>query len=379
MSAGNDELIVAFITEATEGLAGIENDFLLMEEGGEDIDTDLVNKIFRAIHSMKGTSGFLGLKSIGLLAHEMENALNLIRSNELVPTSMVVEALLKGADALSAMIADIENSDEFDVSGHIDAIRAAISGEASEDIQEALNRDVDIELPDGGGLVFMLICEQELVSRQKRGCHIYVIDADLIGDVHDKGRTPLDFLRDLYDAGELIDSYVSTAGIGGLSDALPEKLSLMNLVASELPAEKLAEQLQIPAAQVYHIAAPEQYNWSSGQPEFVAEALIPTGVKPAPAPAGQPKKHFGTSACAEDSKHIGKNEASSAGCGRHFRSWCESRIRQCQPQSECATAGYIDEPGRRACPWKKPTGTDYGYRGSGRLGVGWSQNRSDNQ
>ena len=267
MSGGNDELLNAFITEASEGLADIENDFLKMEENGDNVDLDLVNKIFRAIHSMKGSSGFLGLKSIGLLAHEMETALNLIRGGDLIPTPTVVEALLKGADALSEMVRNIEDSESYDVSGHLDAIKKAIAGETSEETQESLNRDVDVELPDGGGLVFMLICEQELVSRQRNGQSIYVLDVDMIGDVHDRGRTPLEFLKSLYQCGELIDSYISTAGVGGLDEDLPDKLSLMLLVASKLDREELEAALEIPQDCIHFIASPEETDWTTGTPK----------------------------------------------------------------------------------------------------------------
>ena len=96
----NDELVATFVEEATEVLADVENDFLMIEENGADIDSDLVNRVFRGIHSMKGSAGFLGLTAIGTLAHEAENVLNLIRNRDLVPRPNVVNALLRSADAL---------------------------------------------------------------------------------------------------------------------------------------------------------------------------------------------------------------------------------------------------------------------------------------
>lgn len=59
MSMENNELVGSFVEESNEGLSDIENDFLAIEEAGSDIDHDLVNKVFRCIHSIKGTSGFL--------------------------------------------------------------------------------------------------------------------------------------------------------------------------------------------------------------------------------------------------------------------------------------------------------------------------------
>ena len=50
----DDELLKEFINESREHLANIEADLLTIEENGADIDEELVNKVFRAAHSIKG-------------------------------------------------------------------------------------------------------------------------------------------------------------------------------------------------------------------------------------------------------------------------------------------------------------------------------------
>ncbi len=59
----DDELLGEFINESREHLTTIEADLLAVEEGGANIDAELVNKVFRAAHSIKGASGFFGLTS----------------------------------------------------------------------------------------------------------------------------------------------------------------------------------------------------------------------------------------------------------------------------------------------------------------------------
>ena len=61
-------------------------------EAGKVVDVGVINKVFRAVHSIKGAAGFLGLTRIGELAHSAENVLSLIRSGELVPNNVIVEA-----------------------------------------------------------------------------------------------------------------------------------------------------------------------------------------------------------------------------------------------------------------------------------------------
>jgi len=285
MANENDELIASFVEEASEVLADVENDFLAIEEAGENIDHELVNKVFRGVHSMKGSAGFLGLTSIGTLAHESENVLNLIRNNELIPTPGVVNALLRSADTLRGMVNNINSSNGVDVSEHISELKQAVVGETSPEVQESLNRDVDIALPEGG-LAFVMIKEMELVSRQRMGHHIYVLNVDLFADVQAHDLTPLDFLKNAYQHGELIDSYVSTVGLGDLSAELPDAMSFMMIFASKLSQAELADQLRMPLDRVYHIATSEQTSWEPTGPEVPsdkAEAVSPTPQPPEPA------------------------------------------------------------------------------------------------
>jgi len=287
MANENDELIASFVEEASEVLADVENDFLAIEEAGKNIDHELVNKVFRGVHSMRGSAGFLGLTSIGTLAHESETVLNLIRNNELIPIPDVVNALLRAADTLRGMVNNINSSNDVDVSEHINELKQAVVGETSPEVQESLNHDIDIALPEGG-LAFVMIKEMELVSRQRMGHHIYVLDVDLFADVQAHDLTPLDFLKNAYKHGELIDSYISTVGLGDLSAELPDAMSFMMIFASKLSQEELADQLRMPLDRVYHIATSEQISWEQTSweptgPEVPSDKV--EAVSPAPQPS----------------------------------------------------------------------------------------------
>ena len=276
MPGENDELIASFVEEANEFLSDVENDFLAIEEAGEDVDHDLVNKVFRGIHSMKGSAGFLGLKVIGTLAHESENVLNLIRNDELIPTPAVVNALLRSADLLRSMVSDVGASNEIDTLEYINELKAAVAGDVSAETAECLNRDIDIALPNGS-LAFVMIKEIEPVSRQKQGCHIYVVESDFIADVQDRDRTPLEFLKSVYEVGELIDSYMSTAGISDLGADLPDALSFVMLLGSKLSGDELADHLEISSDRIHHIATPEQISWEASGPQ---ELSVPGAAQP---------------------------------------------------------------------------------------------------
>ena len=122
MTFEDDEILQGFIEESLEHLADIENDLLAIEEGGADIDVDLVNKVFRAAHSIKGGAGFMGLTVIQDLAHAAENVLGLVRSEKLVPTPEIVNILLMSSDQLQQLIEDVGNSNKADISSNVDAL-----------------------------------------------------------------------------------------------------------------------------------------------------------------------------------------------------------------------------------------------------------------
>ena len=136
------ELLADFVIESNEHLADIENQFLAIEEAAPDVDANLVNEVFRAIHSIKGAAGFMGLTTVNDLAHNLENVLNMIRNEELAPNSKIVDVLLKGADRLKSLIEDVENSNGQDVSDHVTALEAIANGQ---DIEEAPATEVEEE------------------------------------------------------------------------------------------------------------------------------------------------------------------------------------------------------------------------------------------
>ena len=103
-------LLDEFLSESREHLAQVEKDFMALEKGGSATDPEVLNRIFRAMHTVKGSSGFFNLKRIGGLAHVMETVLDRMREHIVLPTPEVLDTLLSGVDRLNAMLADIGSS-----------------------------------------------------------------------------------------------------------------------------------------------------------------------------------------------------------------------------------------------------------------------------
>lgn len=99
------ELLQDFLTECGELLQQLDQDMVSLESSPED--EELLNRVFRAVHTIKGTSGFMGFNSVVELTHQAENVLNLLRHREREVTRHTMDVLLAVTDQLGLMMDDI--------------------------------------------------------------------------------------------------------------------------------------------------------------------------------------------------------------------------------------------------------------------------------
>jgi two-component system chemotaxis sensor kinase CheA len=103
-----DELTREFLIESQEGLDRMERCLTKLEE--KPHDTGLLAEIFRSVHTIKGTTGFLGFKRLEKLAHAGENLLGLLREEKLVADQPTITGLLQLLDGLRSILKTIEAS-----------------------------------------------------------------------------------------------------------------------------------------------------------------------------------------------------------------------------------------------------------------------------
>lgn len=94
-----NEIKEIFFQECEEQLAELESGLLKLNDG--DRDSETVNAVFRAVHSIKGGAGAFGLDDLVAFAHVFETTLDCVRSNKLEPTQDVLKVMLKAADVLA--------------------------------------------------------------------------------------------------------------------------------------------------------------------------------------------------------------------------------------------------------------------------------------
>ena len=105
------EIIDDFLVEADELIASLDTNLVALESTPDDLD--LLNEIFRAAHTIKGTSSFLGFEQVTSLTHKMEDILNKLRKDELKVTPEIMDLLLESLDILKVLLGNVRNhSDE---------------------------------------------------------------------------------------------------------------------------------------------------------------------------------------------------------------------------------------------------------------------------
>ena len=87
-----------FIDETNEHLQSLNEQLLIIEKEPENTDT--INEIFRAAHSLKGMAGTMGYKRMQKLTHQMENVFSEIRNGKMKVTPNLVDVLFQCLDAL---------------------------------------------------------------------------------------------------------------------------------------------------------------------------------------------------------------------------------------------------------------------------------------
>lgn len=104
-----------YLADCAEHLAAIEVDLLAIEEAGAGVDEEVVGRVIRAVHSVKGGADVFDLVKIRDLAHKTEDVLALIRSREVAPAPDSIRVLLRAVDQLKDLIRNPDAGNTADI------------------------------------------------------------------------------------------------------------------------------------------------------------------------------------------------------------------------------------------------------------------------
>ncbi len=105
-----DDLLKDFLTETSENLSTLDVELVKLEQNPND--PDLISSIFRLVHTIKGTCGFLGLPRLEHLAHAGENVLGKFRDRELEVNATAVDLILASIDRIKFLLGYLEQNEK---------------------------------------------------------------------------------------------------------------------------------------------------------------------------------------------------------------------------------------------------------------------------
>src|SRR5580692_4808212 len=134
-----DEIVREFVAESYESLDRMASDLVALEQ--HPTSPEMLSSIFRAMHTVKGTCGFLGFSKLEAIAHAGEELLSLIRDGMLEMTPDVATALLDTSDAMREVLRYVEQSategpgDYQDLVERLDALAQGVGTSPVDDVE----------------------------------------------------------------------------------------------------------------------------------------------------------------------------------------------------------------------------------------------------
>jgi len=217
-----------FFEESFEGLDIMESGLLNLDMG--DVDSEAINTIFRAAHSIKGGSGTFGFSAVSNFTHVMETLLDEMRDGRRQVTQSAVDVLLGSVDCLREMLSAIQDENEVDevsVAEHKKALEIELNG------KQADSQVADVEIPEQAANEITAIPNDSSESGWKIS---FCPHTDLLKT----GNDPVRMFRELSELGDL-DVIVDLQGVPPLFDLDPEEchLSWTLILKGNVPREEI--------------------------------------------------------------------------------------------------------------------------------------------
>lgn len=267
-----DELKV-FLQEVEDLLALLDEDIIRLEQ--EAGNTELLQEIFRAAHTLKGSSGMVGFQEMAHLTHEMEDLLDRVRKGTLAVTAELVDALLMSLDGLKVLKNDLAGGRKttLQLEPMVNALRAAAEAGAAK--EEAAGDTVSIDA--------LVLGDPAVAARLDAGAaaglSLLRVRVDIAPDTEWVAVRCFQLLNELSGRGEVIASSPSQQEIE--QERVGHSLDV--LIATQQPAADL----QPPLEAVADVVAVEITDWDG--PSDEAQTSVAAAAQPAPAVGAAPE------------------------------------------------------------------------------------------
>ena len=168
-----------FLDESNEHLQSLSDQLMVLEKEPDNSDT--INEIFRAAHSLKGMAGTMGYKRMQNLTHDMENVFSEVRNGNIKVTSDMCDVLFQCLDALENYVSNIQNTQDEGTDDNEPIIKALNSfiGGNNEESKETQPQTAASAVTAGEGTSELAFADFEMNAVNealKKGLGVYEID-----------------------------------------------------------------------------------------------------------------------------------------------------------------------------------------------------------
>ena len=253
MTIQDKETLNDLVVESREHLSEIEPDLLELEQKGDAVSGELVNRIFRAVHSIKGGFGFFGIDHVTKLSHAMENVMAKIRDKNLAISLPVVDALFKGVDKLRLLLDDVGYAEKIPIDSEVEALSpfldkapAVPSGKKKEVLRSiGIDESVRQKHPD--------LTEAQVFDAIKNGKQLYQITVNSRSDLSEKDIMPLTLIETWEKMGDILDVSFDFDNITGIAGSADQELMYSVVFASVLEPDLISSGTGISNEQIFTI------------------------------------------------------------------------------------------------------------------------------
>ncbi|MCL2758722.1 MAG: chemotaxis protein CheA [Treponema sp.] len=223
-----------FEAEARIHIEMIETAFLDISvfAGGKTSDPKLMNSVFRAAHSLKGTAGFLSLDKIVAVTHELEGVLSQLMEGSLVINDDIADTVLQCVDCLKDLVENLQNDEGISVNSVIDSLKKYTNSSISYNNNESAEEvNIPFNFSDSE-------TEKNLKNMLRHGHKIYYVNIGFNRSLGKYYKNPQGMIDNIFSVGFIVQAFVLNSGAAGSGSKLIINSDTVNFTGKVIKALK---------------------------------------------------------------------------------------------------------------------------------------------